>query len=449
MFYDELNDRPMHPGSYGVAGWMDYDQKVLIYDRYDIWEFDSRTGKSKRLTKGREIKTRYRIVNLDREARNLDPNENWLLTTFDETTKNSGYMSFNYKRKKGRELMSGPYRFSNPVKARNNDVVIFTRQSFEEFPNIWRSDLTFDEPTRLTDANPQQKEYNWGTAELVTWTSLNGLPLTGMLIKPENFDPSRKYPMIVNFYEKSSDGLHSHRAPYRHRSTINYTFYTSRGYVIFNPDVYYTNGYPGQSAFDCVIPGVNSIVKKGFIDEENIGVQGHSWGGYQIAHLVTRTDMFKAAESGAPVANMISAYGGIRWRTGLSRQFQYEHTQSRIGSTPWERSDLYIENSPIFFLDKVNTPVLIMHNDKDGAVPWYQGIELFVGLRRLGKPVWMLNYNGEPHWPLKLRLRKDFNIRMQQFFDHYLMGAPKPVWMVRGVPAIEKGINQGLELMKE
>jgi dipeptidyl aminopeptidase/acylaminoacyl peptidase len=447
-FYDELNDRPMDPGSYGMVGWTTDDASVLLYDRYDIWEFDPRTGKHKRLTKGREEKIRYRYVKLDPEQKHINLADKWLLTTFNETTKNSGYYWYNYKRKKGNQLLDGPFRYGRPVKALNADVVAYSRQSFTEFPNIRVSDLSFEEETVISDANPQQDQYNWGTAELVHWTSLDGMPLTGMLIKPENFNPNKKYPMIVNFYEKSSDGLHGHRAPSPGRSTINYSFYTSRGYVIFNPDVYYKVGYPGESAFNCVVPGVNSLIKKGFIDPDNIGVQGHSWGGYQIAHLVTRTDMFKAAEAGAPVPNMISAYGGIRWWTGLSRQFQYEHTQSRIGGTPWQYRDRYIENSPIFFIDKINTPLLIMHNDEDGHVPWYQGIELFVSLRRLGKPSWMLNYNGEPHWPLKLQNRKDFNIRLQQFFDYYLKGEPMPVWMKRGVPAIEKGINQGLELIE-
>ncbi len=447
VFYDELNDSPNYPGSYGSAGWTKDDKSIILYDRYDIWEFNPDNGTSTRLTKGRENTTEYRYVRLDSDQRFIDTSEKWLLTTFNETSKNSGYFEYNYGSKSGKQLLDEPYRYSTPRKAKFSDAVLFTRQSFEEFPNLRISNLSFKNQTVLSDANPQQKDYNWGTAELVHWTSLDGLPLTGMLIKPENFDPNKKYPMIVNFYEKSSDGLHSHKAPNPGRSTINYSFYASRGYVIFNPDVYYREGYPGESAFNCVIPGITSLIEKGFIDKDNIGTQGHSWGGYQIAYLVTKTDIFKAAESGAPVPNMISAYGGIRWWTGLSRQFQYEHTQSRIGGTPWEYPQRYVENSPIFNIDKINTPLLIMHNDADGHVPWYQGIEFFVSLRRLGKPAWFLNYNDEPHWPLKMQNRKDFNIRMQQFFDHYLKGDPKPVWMERGVPAMEKGINQGLELM--
>ena len=450
-FYNELHDYPDDPRGYGSAGWTENDEKLLIYDRFDIWAFDPETGASENLTNGRASQTQYRYLRLDREERSIPKKGSWMLSTFNEETKNGGFASYNPKRKSVSKLIEGPYRYNRPSMAQEdrNGRLLFTRESFTEFPNLWVSNTSFRSPKQITDANPQQKEYNWGTAEMVEWTSLDGKPLKGMLIKPEDFDPNKKYPMIVNFYEKSSNGLHRHRAPSYGRSTINYPFYASRGYVIFNPDVHYRDGYPGESAFNCVIPGVTALIEKGFIDKNNIGVQGHSWGGYQIAYLVTKTDIFRAAESGAPVPNMISAYGGIRWWTGLSRQFQYEHTQSRIGGTPWEYPQRYVENSPIFNIDKINTPLLIMHNDADGHVPWYQGIEFFVSLRRLGKPSWFLNYNGEPHWPLKMQNRIDFNIRMAQFFDYYLKGAPKPVWMERGVPALEKGINQGYDYVKE
>ena len=449
VFYDEMNDSPRHPSSYGAAGWTDNDESILLYDRYDIWSFNPDNAASKRLTNGRENKTRYRYLKLDDEERAISSNKKWLLSTFKDADKHAGYFEFNLKNNKGKQLVTGPYRYSTPRKAKDTDRVIFTKQSFEKFPNILLSDVSFKKELQLSDANPQQVDYNWGTVELVNWISLDGIELTGMLVKPENFDPTKKYPMLVNFYEKSSDGLFNHRAPSPGRSSINYSFYTSRGYLIFNPDIVYRNGYPGESAFNSVIPGITALVDKGFVDKNNIGVQGHSWGGYQIAYLVTRTNIFKAAESGAPVVNMISAYGGIRWWTGLSRQFQYEHTQSRIGGTPWEYPARYVENSPIFNIDKIHTPLLIMANDADGHVPWYQGIEFFTALRRLQKPSWMLNYNGEPHWPLKMQNRKDFNIRMAQFFDYYLKGAKKPMWMESGVPAIEKGINQHYELIEE
>ena len=449
LFYNELNDTPNHPRSYGAAGWTQNDASLLIYDRYDVYEFNPKTGSHVRLTNGRSNKTVYRYLKLDDEERIVDTTKKWLLSTFNETSKNSGYYSYAYKSKRGKQLLDGPYAYSRPVKAKDANKLLFTKQSFKEFPNLRISDDTFRKERVISDANPQQRDYNWGSIELYNFTSLEGKALTGLLVKPENFDPTKKYPMLVNFYERSSDGLHRHRAPSPGRSSINYSFYTSRGYVIFNPDIVYRDGYPGESAYNAVIPGVTSLIDKGFILKDKIGAQGHSWGGYQVAHLATKTGIFAAIESGAPVVNMISAYGGIRWWTGLSRQFQYEHTQSRIGGTPWQYPMRYIENSPIFNIDKINTPILIMHNDADGHVPWYQGIEFFTALRRLGKTSWFLNYNEEPHWPLKMQNRKDFNIRMAQFFDYYLKDAPKPKWMQRGVPAIEKGIHQGYELLED
>lgn len=346
------------------------------------------------------------------------------------------------------QIQFDTYNFERPIKAKNAEKYVFTRENFNEFPNLlYSNDLkTFK---TISNANPQQKNYNWGSIELVEWTSLDGQKLQGLLAKPDNFDPKKQYPMIVNFYERSSEGLYNHRAPFPNRSQINYTFYTSRGYIVFNPDIPYRIGYPGESAFNAVVSGATSLIDRGFIDRKRVALQGHSWGGYQIAYIITRTDMFRCVESGAPVVNMISAYGGVRWESGLSRAFQYERSQSRIGGPIWEYPLRYLENSPIFTIDKVNTPVLILSNDKDGAVPWYQGIEFFTAMRRLNKPAWLLNYNDEPHWPLKPQNRKDFQKRMQQFFDYYLKDAPMPKWMQRGVPAMEKGILQGFELMNE
>ena len=446
-FYDEENDLPTEPSPYGVATWTKDDKAVLIYDRYDIWQFDpSGNAKPIRLTNGREDQTVYRYMRLDREERFVETGQRLLLHIFNEKTKASGYGYLLLGAGNPIQLVHEDFAYTRrPLKAKDVDRIVFTKENFQTFPDLLYSTLSFQNPQRVSNANPQQSEYSWGTIELYEWTGLDGQKLTGMLVKPEGFDPSKKYPMLVNFYEKSSDRLHSYPRPYPGRSTINYSFYASRGYLIFNPDIPYRIGYPGESCLNAVVPGVTSLIDKGFVDKDRIGVQGHSWGGYQIAYLLTKTDIFKCAESGAPVVNMFSAYGGIRWGSGMSRMFQYERTQSRIGGTIWDYPLRYLENSPLFFLDKVNTPVLILHNDEDSAVPWYQGIEYFVGLRRLGKPAWLLNYNGEPHWPVKLQNRKDFQFRLAQYFDHYLKDEPMPKWMQRGVPAIEKGILQGYE----
>jgi dipeptidyl aminopeptidase/acylaminoacyl peptidase len=255
--------------------------------------------------------------------------------------------------------------------------------------------------------------------------------------------------MVVYFYERSSDGLHGYSAPAPSASTINKTYAVSNGYLVFIPDIPYRDGYPGQSCYDAVVSGTYALLERyNYIDKDRLGLDGQSWGGYQIAWLITQTDLYAAAFAGAPVVNMTSAYGGIRWGSGMSRAFQYEDTQSRIGGTLWEKPIHFIENSPLFFVPKIKTPVLIMANDQDGAVPWYQGIEFFSALRRLSKPAWLLTYNTEDHNLVRRPARMDLSIRKMQFFDHYLKGEPMPSWMKNGVPATEKGKNQGYELVK-
>lgn len=340
-------------------------------------------------------------------------------------------------------IMQGDYRLTAPVKAKNSDVIIYTKENFELFPDVLLSDLSLKNSVQLTNANPQQKEFNWGTAELVSWISADGIRLEGVLYKPENFDPNKKYPMICSFYEKNSDEFNGYRTPEVHRSTIDYHYYTSNGYLIFNPDIVYTDGYPGESCFNALMPGISVLIDRGFVDEKRIGAQGHSWGGYQVAYLAAHTRLFAAIESGAPVVNMISAYGGIRWATGINRAFQYERGQSRIGHSIWDTPLRYIENSPIFNMDKVTTPILIMANDHDGHVPWWQGIEYYVALRRLQKPAWLLNYNNEPHWPQVFANKLDFQKRMEQFFNHYLKDEPMPEWMEKGRPEVVKDVTLG------
>jgi len=445
---NELHDTPSPPRSYGSAGWLDDDKALLLYDRFDVWQVDP-TGResAKCLTgeQGRESRVRYRLERLDREERTIDLEQPVLLSMFNERTKASGYGMLDVATGRIRSLLMLDERVSGLRKAKQGDTLILTRSTFRRYPDLWATTMAFKQLSRLTSANPQQRDYLWGTAEIVRYESTDGEALDGILYKPDNFDPGKMYPMMVYFYERSSDGLHRYVTPSAGGSSINYSFYVSRGYCVFVPDIPYKTGHPGQSAANAILPGIQTVVDQGFVDPARIGVQGHSWGGYQIAYLVTQTNVFACAEAGAPVTNMTSAYGGIRWASGMSRMFQYEKTQSRIGDTLWNARDLYLENSPVFFADKIETPLLMLHNDEDGAVPWYQGIELFVAMRRLQKPVWMLNYNGEGHGLSKKENRLDFAKRMQQFFDHYLQGAPATVWIAEGVPAVLKGEEFGFE----
>lgn len=440
-FAQETWDTPSTPSSWGQAGWTANDRSFLVNDRYDVWELDPAGQRAPRnLTDGhgRQNNITYRLVRTDTEERHLDPAQPALFRAFHNHSKQSGFASGRLDRVAApSRIVMDDVNFGTPQKAKGADMFLVTRSTFRDFPNLWAG-ASLDRLARISDANPQQREFRWGTAELVEWRSDDNEPLQGILYKPDDFDPSRQYPMVVYFYEKLSDNLHNYNMTYP-RNTTQPTWYVSNGYLVFFPDINYGTGYPGPDALKSVVPGVQSLIAKGFVDPHAVGVAGQSWGGYQIAHMITRSNIFRAAMAGAPVANMTSAYGGIRWASGLARAFQYERTQSRIGGSIWEYPLRFLENSPLFHADRIQTPLLMMHNDNDGAVPWYQGIEMFVAMRRLGKEVYMVNYNGDEHNPTKRANQADIALKTMEFFDHHLRGKPMPRWMAEGIPFLEKG----------
>lgn len=452
-FFNELMDTPEPSEPYGIAGWTKEDRYILVYDRFDIWKIDPFfREKPVNLTaaSGRADTITYRYVDLDKEDEFLPLTGKIWLRGFHIYNKKSGYFTVDIGRASVPEaLVYGDYSYSGLARAKNVDRLLWQRGNVAEYPELWTGNARMREERKISVTNPQQSRYLWCTVELVEWESFDRQKLQGLLYKPENFDPSKKYPMIVYFYERMSDVLHTYSSPRPLSSSLNRTYCVSNGYLFFIPDIPYTAGYPGHCAYNAVVSGTTYLVNRyPFIDRDRLGIQGHSWGGYQTAYIITRTDMFRAAEAGAPVSNMTSAYGGVRWESGMSRMFQYEESQSRIGGTLWEKPFHYIHNSPLFSANTINTPLLILHNDEDGAVPWYQGIELYMAMRRLGKPAWMLNYNGEAHGVRKWGNRVDFSIRMMQFFDHYLKDAPAPAWMEKGIPYIEKEWNRGYEPAK-
>jgi dipeptidyl aminopeptidase/acylaminoacyl peptidase len=462
-FDNETDDHPDDPPAWGVAGWTKGDKSVLLYDHFDIWVLDPLGAKAPAMVTdsvGRKSNIQFRLAEgggrggrgggggrggfgggAAGEDRAIDPAEPLLLRAVNTETMASGFYRDRLGVKKDPEkVVMSDLAYGSPIKAANADMWMVTKSTFTEFPNLWvcksHTDLT-----KISDANPQQKDYNWGTAELVRWTSADGKPLKGILYKPENFDPTKKYPMISYFYEVLSNGLYNYVPP-TGRNVINPTHYVSNGYLVFEPDIVYEDGFPGPSAFKAIVPGVQALLQRGYVDEKHLGLQGQSWGGYQTAYLITQTHMFAAAMAGAPVANMTSAYGGIRWGTGISRAGQYESGQSRIGKPLVDAPQLYIQNSPLFGLRNVTTPLFIMSNDMDDAVPWWQGIEMFVGMRRLGKEVYMIDYNNDVHNPASRANQKDIAQKMQAFFDNKLKGAPAPDWMVHGIPYVAKGKDQ-------
>ena len=474
--HDEEHDSPSHPYPYGAPGWTSTGYFV-VYDAYDIWAY-SPSGELRQLTEyGRKGQTRFRVVNPEYTSTPFvdGQDESLVVRLFHEPTKQAGLQVLRFKDQfnaytatsepgpnalrgtmgiMGRNTMVEPVTWGDFSEtgytyARwGGDKLLFRRETVTSSPNLFVYDYSREKGSsvdfdikQLSQLNPQQDSIIWPEVRMISYKAM-GRELQGLLYTPEGAEGKASVPVVVYFYETYSDQLHDYKTPAPSASTVNVSWFCSNGYAVFIPDIIYRDGYPGKSALECINKGVDAALKADQrLDAKRMGLQGQSWGGYQTAYLITQTDRFICGMAGAPVSNMFSAYGGIRYSSGMSRQFQYEKTQSRIGATPWEKEKLYRKNSPVFFSDQVNTPLLIMHNDNDGAVPYTQGIEYFMALKRLQKPVWMLVYNDEEHNLMRRANRKDLSQRMGEFFDHYLKGAPQPDWMAKGRPITEKPVN--------
>ena len=457
---DAEDDHPYEIPTYGVAGWSKDGRSVLLNHRYDVWQMPLDGGKAANLTQGagEAGKIRFRVVRLDRprapggggggggifgtpvqDDEGIDLTKPLTLSAYGDWTKKSGYYQL-VAGKAPTPLIYADKAIGQVVKAEKADRVMFTEQTFSEFPDYWVSTTAFASPKKITDANPHLAEYAWGSKVLVDYTNSKGQKLQGTLTLPANYEQGKKYPMVVYFYELMSNTHHQFSMPVYddrpHMST-----YASNGYLVFQPDVVYEIGKPGSSALDCVTSAVKKVIELGYADPKHIGLQGHSWGGYQSSFIVTQTDMFAAVVTGAPPTNLVSFYDQLYKQTGTVQQGIMEIGQVRMGEnvTPWNSHDLYESQSPVHHVQNIKTPFMILQGTADGAVDWVQGLEFFNAARRNGKQVIFLSYPDEPHHLAKKENQKDFQVRMKQYFDHYLMDKPAPKWMTDGVPQIQKG----------
>ena len=434
-FANEDHDYPSSAPGYGFGPWIKGESSVLVYDKYDVWKLNADTGKMTNLTKGQGRKhgVQYRVTGLPKkdEPTVLSVNEKVLLKGYNEYSKSDDFYRLNLSG--GLEqLTSEPVKVKVLARAKNSNTLVYSKERYDLFPDLYTSKyLEPQQATQQTQLNDQTKSFDWGQSELVHWTNGDGKPLDGVLIKPANYKQGQRLPVLVYFYRFMSQRLHAFpQMKINHRP--NFEWYVENGYAVFLPDIRFEVGYPGPSSVQALVSGVQHLINLGVADPKAIGIQGHSWGGYQTAYAVTQTNIFKAAVTGAPVSNMTSAYSGIRHGSGLARQFQYETGQSRIGESIFDAPQKYIENSPVFYAERIHTPMMIMFGDKDDAVPWEQGIELYLAMRRAGKDVVFLQYQGEPHHLKKYPNKLDYTIKMKQYFDHYLKGAPAPEWLTKG-----------------
>lgn len=448
--YEEDYDKPNPAPAYGIVGWTADGNSIFICDAYDWWKIDL-TGERKAecFTKGYGRKhgksIRKMTTNIDKEV--FAPNDVIMVSLFDKMTMDMGVYQLDMKGNL-KKLVEGAYIYTVHRFSDNREYCIWTRQNVSDFRDLWWSKSDFSHSVRLTDANPQQKEYLWGTSKIVSWTNYENKENKGLLYLPENYDPKKEYPVLVQFYETHSGGLNTYQAPMLSSAMADVMYFVSNGYIVFMPDVHFTIGSPGQSSYDAVVSGTKYLIEQGIAHPGKIGLQGHSWSGFQTSYLVTKTDLFTCANIGAPITDMITGYLGIRNGSGMPRYFMYEEWQSRMGQSLWEAKDKYLANSALIEADKIHTPLLIWHNDKDEAVAYEQGRALYLAMRRLQRPAWHLNYKGEGHFLSSQAAQKDWTIRMMQFFDYYLKGTKEPRWMKEGIHLKERGIDQKYDLLK-
>jgi fermentation-respiration switch protein FrsA (DUF1100 family) len=429
--------KPLTP----LVGWSSDSKYVLIRDLWDIWQIavnGKETAVNLTVT-GRKEQVRYqgRFI-LDRDEKGIDLKKPMYVRVYGEWTKKSGIGRVE-PGKKGlqagvKSLVWDDISVNVLAKAKNAETYMFSKETYSQPTEFYVGGALLDNAKKMTDNAPDRGKYTWSAGtQLVNYVSDKGDSLQGALFLPAGYEKGKKYPTVVYYYEKMSQSLNSYSNPDFPGGGWNPSMYTSNGYAVFMPDIVYKMDDPGMSAVWCVLPAVKAAIATGVIDEKNIGIQGHSWGGYQTAFLATQTNMFKAAAPGAALTNMVSMYDLIYWNSGGGNMSIFEASQGRFKGAPWENWDAYLRNSPIYYVKKVNTPILLLHNDKDGAVDFTQGIEFYNALRRLKKPIVMITYKGENHGIAKLENRKDYAVRMMEFFDYYLKGKPAPDWWKQGV----------------
>jgi len=437
--------------------WAPDESCLYIYDDFDIWKIDpSGVNAPVNITNGfgRRNHIRFQLLDEKRPVVTYNKHQVYIFNTFNKDDKLAGfYIGDPDAASDPKKLSEGPYLYehSNPthgnneplIKSANAEQYIVCRETAEHGRNLFvTNDLVHFRS--ISNVHPE-KNYNWLTAQLIRWKTLAGDNATGILYKPADFDPAKKYPVIFNYYEQRSDGLNEFLKPEYTSAEINIPWFVSRGYIVVIPDIpHILTKEPGVAALNAVVSAAKYLEKFAWVDSTHMALEGHSFGGYETNYIVTHTNLFAAACSVSGISDLTSFFGSDS--RGGYPMFWAERGQGRLGVTPWQDPDLYQRNSPIRFVSKINTPILLVNNKDDYVAPFEQGVELFTSLRRMKKRAWLLQYDGQGHTLYGLAA-KDFTIRLTQFFNYYLKGAAEPMWMASGIPSKQKGQESGLGLI--
>jgi len=433
-FWNTRDDHPATKPPFGIGGWIKGDKEVLLYDEYNIWAVTPDGASARKITEGDKEEIAFRVSRVEFEETYLDDSKPIYFSAYGDKTKKFGY--YKYENGKSEKLLFEDLQVNRLSKALDANVFSYIKQDYDLSPELYVSD-NFTKEQKAASTNPQQQNYYWGKSKLVSFTNKLGKKMQGALYYPANYEAGKQYPMIVYMYEILSNNVHNYVAPSIRRA-YNTTNYTTNGYFVFQPDIVYETNDPGMSAVNCIVPGVKEVLKTGMIDASKVGIMGHSWGAYQTSFLITQTDIFKAAIAGAPLTDLISMSLSIYWNSGTPDQKIFETSQGRFDGPWYERTEAHIRNSPMFNASKIKAPLLVTFGDKDGAVDWHQGIEMYGTMRRMEKPFVMLVYADENHNFTKKENQIDYQKRQREWFDHYLLGKPAEKWITDGVSYVER-----------
>ena len=445
IFPDRLQKPP-----FGVAGWTKTDASVLLYDKYDVWKVAPDGSKVERLTDGSAEQVRHRLIILDEAAgsrrwrgfgsikeEGIDLNKPVYLTVYGEWTKKSGFARL----EPGgdvKNLVWEDKNIASLAKAKDADVYRYIAQNFDDSPDVFVGTGDLKGAKQVTKTNPFQSDYAWGRSELIEYKTDKGRRLQGALFYPAGYEPGKKYPMIVYNYELLSQNVHRYVVP-SERSYYNISVFTSQGYMVLEPDIVFRPRQPGWSVVECITAGVNKVIDMGVVDSKRIGIVGHSMGGFNTAFVATHTNgIFAAAVAGAPITNLVSYYGDHHWGSGIAETDHIETGQERMEVALYEDLQAYIDNSAVYNVHNMTTPLLLEAGDVDGIIAWYQSIELYNIGRRAKKNVVMLGYIGEDHGLRKKSNQKDYQRRILAWFGHYLKDEPAEDWIIKGQSFLER-----------
>jgi dipeptidyl aminopeptidase/acylaminoacyl peptidase len=432
---------------FGAGQWAENDDWVILYDQYDAYRVQPNGSESTKLTNGTADKIRYRQTRVHTEENYIEENHPVYFAMYGDTTKNRGYARLDADGDL-EELIYEPAMIGSINKAKSADKFVYQSETANDSPDYFYVEENFSDPIALTHTNPQQDEYQWADDELITFTNKRGEQLQGRLLYPTNYEEGKTYPMVTYIYEKRSQTMHSYSGPSR-KSPYSFRRFSSEGYFVFQPDITYKLRDPGVSAVESVVPAVEKVLETGMIDKEKLGLTGHSWGAYQTTFIVTQTDLFNSAVAGAPLTNMISMYNSIYWNSGTTDAQIFETSQGRFPDPWWEDRENYVENSPIFNLDSMNTPLLVEFGTDDGAVDFNQGVELYNTMRRMQKPFVMLVYEGENHGLGREENQIDYATRAFEWHEHFLLGEEAADWIDEGLPYLQRPESKEKEKEKE